>query len=151
MSLADLPDHDQRPLQKPAKGTALLERRAKKVAIKAHEQAEKAKVVKRDGAKVCRLVPHCLEREKFETAHLDDKGMGGDHGLRTDAAIMIRSCFFHHQGPWSLHSHDLRVEYLTPELANGPIEVWGRGEGPEQFNGWYLVKRESVCGVTERD
>lgn len=135
-------------LPKPAKGSAFLERREKRAKVKAHETAEKAKVVKRDGQKACRLVPHCPEREKFETAHLDDKGMGGDHGLRTDAAIMIRSCLFHHQGRWSLHSKDIRVEYLTPEQANGPIEVWGR----EPISGqWYCIKRESSCGVSERD
>ena len=132
---------------KPAKGTALLERRDKKAAIKTHEQTEKAKVVKRDGAKVCRLMPNCSEREKFETAHLDNKGMGGDHGNRTSADTMIRACFFHHQGWWSLHTNDIRVEYLTPEKANGPIEVWGRGVGGE----WFQVKRESSCGINERD
>jgi hypothetical protein len=132
---------------KPARGTALLEKRDRRNEIRQHEKDEKAKVVRRDGSKVCRLVPHCPEREKFETAHLDDKGMGGDHGNRTSADTMIRSCFFHHQGIWSLHSHDLRVEYLTPEKANGPVEVWGRTEA----DGWYLVKRESSCGITERD
>ena len=137
---------------KPAKGSGLIERHSRRLEIRNHERVEKDKARKRDKRR-CRW-PHCeykAMKPRVEVAHLDDKGMGGDHGLRTDAAIMIRSCFFHHQGPWSLHSHDLRVEYLTPELANGPIEVWGRGEGPEQFNGWYLVKRESVCGVTERD
>lgn len=131
---------------KPAKGTALLERREKRAAIKAHEHAEKAKVVKRDGSKVCRLVPGCTEKEKFETAHVNDKGMGGDHGIRSTADQMIRSCFFHHQGVFSLHSGDLRVEMLTPEGTNGPIEVWAQGD-----QGWYLLKRETACGQTERD
>ena len=137
---------------KPSKGSALLERRHKRAAIVAHEKAEKAKVVARDGAKTCRLVPHCPERDKFETAHLDDKGMGGDHGNRTDAATMVRSCFWHHQGSRSLHSKDLRVEYLTPEQANGPIEVWSRvPPGDNRHGSWYLLKRETSCGVNARD
>ena len=135
------------PQPKPAKGTVILERRQKRAAVRTHEQTEKAKVVKRDGAKVCRLIPGCTEREKFETAHLENKGMGGDYGLRTDAAMMVRACLFHHQGSWSLHSGDLRVEYLTPDKANGPIEVWAKH--PE--GGEYVVKREVRCGETERD
>ncbi len=135
------------PQPKPAKGTALLERRAQRAEIRTHEQTEKAKVVARDGSKTCRLVPQCREREKFETAHLDDKGMGGDHGNRTTADTMIRACFWHHQGRWSLHSHDLRVEYLTTLKADGPIEVWATGEDGRE----YLVKRELALGVHERD
>lgn len=142
------PDLAPGALQKPAKGTALLERRENRAAIKAHEAEQKAQVVKRDGSKHCRLVPHCTEREKFETAHLDDKGMGGDHGIRTTANSMIRSCFFHHQGPWSLHSKDLRVEYLTDRGTDGAIEVWGRDQ---KTGAWYSVKKESACGVEDRD
>jgi hypothetical protein len=132
---------------KPAKGSALLDRRDKRAAIKAHEAEEKAKVVKRDGLKTCRLVPHCTEREKFETAHLDDKGMGGDHGIRTTADRMIRSCFWHHQGARSLHSKDIRVECLTDKGTDGPVDVWATDE-----NGiWYLLKHEVAVGVSERD
>ena len=134
-------------LPKPAKGSALIERREKRAEIKAHEDAEKAKVVKRDGLKACRLVPHCPERERFETAHLDDKGMGGDHGVRTVASRMIRSCFFHHQGARSLHSKDLRVECLTDAGTDGPIEVWMRSE----LGDWFMVKRETAVNVVERD
>lgn len=135
------------PLVKPAKGSALLKRREERAAIKAHEAEQKALVVKRDGSKVCRLVPNCSEREKFETAHLDSKGMGGDHGIRTTADRMIRSCFFHHQGVWSLHANRLRVDCLTADGTNGPVEVWGTDENDQ----WFLVKRESACGVLERD
>jgi hypothetical protein len=130
-------------LAKPAKGTATLERRGKRAEIRTHEQTEKAKVVKRDGAKVCRLVPNCPEKEKFETAHLNDKGMGGDHGNRSTADQMIRACFFHHQGKWSLHSGDIRVDCLTDRGTDGPVEVYGRGIVDGR---WYLVKRETSAG-----
>lgn len=132
---------------KPAKGSAILARRQAREKIRAHEATEKAKVVKRDGSKVCRLIPSCAERQKFETAHLDDKGMGGDHGIRSTADRMIRSCFFHHQGAWSLHSKDLRVVCLTDLGTDGPIEVWARDEQGQ----WFMVKRESSAGVLERD
>jgi hypothetical protein len=141
------PDLPAGALLKPAKGSALMERRAARSAVKSHEATEKAKVVARDGLHICRLVPNCREREKHETAHLDDKGMGGDHGIRTTADRMLRACFWHHQGAWSLHSKDLRVETLTDQGTNGPIEVWGRDEVGQ----WFLVKRESACGVTELD
>jgi hypothetical protein len=132
---------------KPAKGSALLKRRELRAEILAHEKEEKAKVVKRDGPKVCRLVPHCEEREKFETAHLDDKGMGGDHGIRTVASRMIRSCFWHHQGARSLHSKDLRVECLTDRGTDGPVEVWAT----DATGDWFLLKRETAVNVAERD
>lgn len=141
------PDLEVGALAKPAKGSALLERRGKRAEIRTHEQTEKAKVVKRDGAKVCRLVPNCPEKEKFETAHLDAKGMGGDHGIRTTADRMIRACLFHHQGVWSLHSMKLRVECLTDRGTDGPIEVWGHDANGQE----YMVKRESAAGVLERD
>lgn len=133
---------------KPTREDRVLEKRQRRTAIETHEATEKAKVVRRDGAHYCRLVPGCKERELHETAHLDDKGMGGDpQGLRTQAETMIRACFFHHQGKWSLHSGALRVEYLTPAKANGPIEVWAK----DQSGGEYLVGRERAVGMWERD
>ena len=151
MGLSDLPtlaDQGRCAPQKPAKGTAITDRRKARNDIKANEAEQKALVVKRDGSKTCRLVPSCTEREKFETAHLSAKGFGGDHGIRTTADQMIRSCFFHHQGPWSLHSKDLRVECLTDQGTNGAIEVWGRSQ---ETGAWYLLSRESAPGVRERD
>lgn len=133
---------------KPGKGSAILDRREARAARLQHEREQKELVRKRDGDHVCRLVPGCMEREKHETAHLDDKGMGGDHGIRTDAALMVRACFFHHQGPWSLHSKDLRVECLTADQCNGPIDVWARDQ---VTNAWYLLKHETACGQVERD
>lgn len=135
------------PLIKPAKGSLLEERRARRARIEADEKAAKAAVVRRDGLHTCRLVPGCTEREKHETAHIADKGMGGDHGVRSTTGNMIRACLFHHRGQWSLHSGDLRVDCLTPLGADGAAEVWGK----DSLGIWYLVKRETACGVTEKD
>lgn len=124
------------------------EREQKKTEIRTFEQEQKKLVRQRDGAAYCRLVPACSEtRGPFETAHLDDKGMGGDHGHRSTADLMVRACWFHHQGNWSLHSHDLRVEFLTPDKANGPIAVWGRISSGE----FVMLGREKSVGQWERD
>lgn len=134
---------------KDSKEEAVLRRRKDKADVEAHEKKEKAKVVKRDGSHYCRLVPGCEEREKHETAHLDDKGMGGDKlGIRTVAELMVRACLFHHQGKFSLHSNDLRVEFLTPQLANGPIAVWAKNRAT---NDEYLLGRETAVCQWERD
>lgn len=124
-----------------------LERRADRAKRVAYEKEQKAKVVARDGVHYCRLVPGCAEREKHETCHVVNKGAGGDHGERSSADQMIRGCFFHHQGRWSLHSGDLRVEYLTAEGTNGPIQVWGTDPQGQE----YLVGREKAVCEWERD
>lgn len=132
---------------KPARGTALLERRDKRAAIRAHEIAEKSKVVRRDGLHTCRLVPGCTEKEKHETAHVQSKGAGGDHSLRTSTANMLRACIFHHRGSISLHSGMLRVEFLSELGADGPIATWQQDER----GGWFMVGREIAVGAWEKD
>ena len=83
---------------KPAKGTALLEKRAARRAVEKFEKDEKAKVRKRD--RICRW-PRCecqrLKDIRLECAHLDGKKIGGDHGLRSTADNMILLCFLKHQ------------------------------------------------------
>lgn len=133
---------------KPPKGTSRLERRGRRAEREAFEKGEKAKVVRRDGAHYCRLVPGCTEKDWHETAHVRSKGSGGDHGNRSTADQMVRGCFFHHQGEWSLHSGDLWVEYLTAERANGPIEVWSK---QPETGVPYVVGREIAVGVWEKD
>lgn len=140
-------DYSQLPLGKPSREDGIRQRRKQKADVVAFEEAEKAKVRVRDGASYCRLVPCCSERHLFETAHVNDKGMGGDHGLRSTADQMLRGCFFHHRGNWSLHSQDLRVEFLTPAKADGPIAMWGR----DSTGQWLMLGREIAVGVWERD
>lgn len=125
-------------------------RDAAKAQVRYNEDEQKALVVERDGSHYCRLVPGCSERgRRFETAHLNDKGMGGDpKGIRSVAELMVRVCWYHHQGNWSLHSGDLRVTFLDPVLkANGPIEVWGRLSTGE----WAMVGYERAVGEWVRD
>jgi len=130
-----------RAVPKPSKGSALIARRQRQKAIKAHEEAEKRKVRQRDV--VCRW-PGCTNcrdyKPRLEVAHLDDKGMGGDHGNRTSADRMILLCFLTHQGPRSLHSGDLRIEPLTEQGTDGPCMFLASDEQ----KGWLVVGVEDA-------
>lgn len=118
-----------------------VERAKKRQARMSHEKSEKAKVRTRD--RHCRW-PNCVCRSMrltAEVAHLDDKGMGGDHGVRTSADAMILLCHLKHRGPTSLHSGDCRIERLTPAGTDGPCAFYEGGQ---------LVGRERAVGILER-
>lgn len=129
---------------KPSKGSLLLERHAKRKAIKAHEDAEKRAVRLRDRS--CRW-PGCdaPKSARLEVAHLDDKGMGGDHGERTSRDRMMLLCVFCHQGPHSLHSKTKRVEPLTSYGTDGPCGFYELSESGD----WVNVANERTIGVME--
>ncbi len=131
---------------KPAKGSYILERRAKRKAIEAHEEAQKRKVRQRD--KTCRW-PGCecqrVKGIRLEVAHLDDKGMGGDHGERSTADQMILLCFLRHQGQPSLHSGDLKIEPQTELGTYGPCDFYARNEAGRLE----LIASETSIGVSE--
>lgn len=122
-------------------GPLQAERHKKRSDRVKHERTEKAKVRVRD--KKCRW-PNCVCRSMRlapEVAHLDDKGMGGDHGNRTKADSMILLCHLKHRGPTSLHSGDCDIKRLTPAGTNGPCAFYQNG---------FLVGRERSVGVLER-
>lgn len=142
-------------LKKKPKGSATMERRAKRASIVQNEKSVKAEVTARDGAKACRLDPACPYIRtgwSAEGVHLDDKGFGGDHGVRTTRDLMLRGCKPHHQGPRSLHSGHLRVKYLTAKKADGPIalmrpdvEIENRSRIAKTV--WVEFAREKAVGV----
>jgi hypothetical protein len=131
---------------KPVRGSAKLARIEKKRKADNREDAEKAKVRKRDGH--CRW-PHLdpdqrelCRRTRTEVGHLTHKGMGGDpQTIRSRAPLMVRVCC--HQGPGSLHSGDRKVLFLTPEKANGPLAFLERRVGEK----WVEIARELWPGV----
>lgn len=130
---------------KPVKGAYALERHAKRQAIKRHEEQEKAAVRQRD--RVCRW-PACeykALKPRLEVAHLDDKGMGGDHGARTARERMVLLCWLHHQGPTSLHSGALEIEPLTKRGTDGPVAFYRRAESGRME----CVAVERSIGVSE--
>lgn len=131
---------------KPMRGTAKLARIRKQAKADTREDAEKAKVRKRDGH--CRwphLTPEQRElcrRTRTEVAHLTHKGMGGDPlTIRSRQELMIRVCC--HQGPGSLHAGDRRVAYLSPKKADGPLAFSER----RAKKAWVEVARELSPGV----
>lgn len=132
---------------KPAKGTALLERRASRRAIELAERLAKEQVRRRD--KTCRW-PRCecraLKHIRLEVAHLDDKGMGGDHGERTHVEQMILLCFLKHQGATSLHSGDARIVPQTDQGTSGPCDFLLRNDLTGELE---LVAAETTIGISE--
>jgi hypothetical protein len=136
------------PMPKPAKGTAHDERVEKRKAVESYEDGQKRRVRLRD--KRCRW-PSCdchQRRDRIEVAHIHDKGIGGDHGLRSSADQLICLCVARHQGRPSLHSGDLEVRPMREtEGTNGPCEFWRR-DAQQQ---WYLVAREIAAFIYERD
>lgn len=125
---------------KPSKGAYLLERKAKRKAIEAFEDASKRKVRQRDGNK-CRW-PGCPHKDvRLEVAHLDDKKMGGDHGLRSDTSNLILLCLLCHQGAESLHSKDKKIEPLTERGTEGPCAFYQRNR---ETGAWQHVASERV-------
>ena len=133
----------------------MLKRKATAASLRADEKAVKAEVTKRDGQKVCRLDPDCKHVKvgiRVEGVHLDSKGLGGDHGVRTQQHLMLRGCFIHHQGVRSIHSGDLRVKFLTDKCADGPIalersEIERDTDTGEQRKVWIEFARERAIGV----
>jgi hypothetical protein len=108
-------------------GNTLVEdRELRKAEVKAHAKAIERAVRNRDGVR-CR-VPGC--RNDAECAHVAPKGMGGDHGERTDTLNCFRCCRVHHTGPrGSIHSADLEVIKLTPAGCDGPLAFHWRLTG----------------------
>lgn len=127
------------PNPKPAKGTALIARRDRRKILDAYETVEKRKVRLRD--QFCRW-PSCdyCSRYKHLTlhvAHVNDKGMGGDHGLRSTADQMILLCALRHAGPTSLHSGHCRITPITDRGTDGPCQYEMADE-----SGWKIVHCE---------
>lgn len=108
------------------KPTLREERKATRKAIEANARAVEEAVRTRDGL-TCR-VPGC--RAPGECAHWKPKGIGGDHGERTNTANCFRCCPVHHRGPrGSIHSADLEVIPLTPAGCDGPLAFHWRRSG----------------------
>lgn len=110
---------------KPAKGTAAKARRARRRRIEMAELLAKADAKQRDGY-LCRRCGNF--KSSCEAAHIDDKQMGGDHGLhsslRSDYVTLCHDC---HQGPRGLHSGRLRL-IVGPKRGDGPVSFEPIGE-----------------------
>lgn len=144
-------------LQKPARGSGRLERRAKRTAVRSFEEAEKAKVRIRDKGR-CRW-PMCRHQRtgRFEVAHvIRAKGFGGDHGTVSHDHQMMNLCYFHHQGDpqdghpeGSIERHNLKIEPLTDKGTNGPCRFLQEHRGRLE-DSWIVVGVERSVGVIAR-
>ncbi len=112
---------------KPAKGTALLERRQRRADLVAHEQREMQAALQRDGRK-CR-VPRCEYAPRklpIDPCHLKHRGMGGDpSGERTERKTVISLCRVHH-GQYD--NGGLAIEPLTADVFDGPAAFYRENE-----------------------
>src|SRR3990167_11420383 len=116
-------DTSQLAYTRPQKGSRLLEREREKSAAKAHTLAVGKAVKARDGH--CRWPEDHKCRGGLEAAHIDDKKMGGDHGLLTNTANEVTLCaWIHRRGPESFHGEQLKVEKETSAGADGPLSFW---------------------------
>jgi len=111
---------------KPEKGARRKELLAKRAGRRTLEKVAKAQVSERD-KHICR-VPNCKLQKNgwaLHVAHLEHKGMGGDKRLdRTQVDKMVSLCAWHHEGPLSHHSGDLRIEPTTAQGTTGPCDFW---------------------------
>jgi len=134
-----------KPLTKPLKGSALLQRRINRKAVVAAEQKEMRAALTRDGHK-CRF-PRCDVRDlPIDPCHLQHRGMGGNpKGDRTERKTVIALCRIHH----GLYDRgELDIEPLTPDVFDGPCDwyVYAILNEPKRRIHWAT---ESRIGISE--
>lgn len=122
-SLPTLADAPRRATAKPAKGTALIERKERRRDRRQSEADQKAEARTRDSAR-CRL-PHCPYCQEYgksqlvpQVAHvIQAKGQGGDpEGIRSTAdKLMVLDPLAHA----AQERHEWDVEPLTEKGTNG--------------------------------
>lgn len=108
---------------KPAKGSAAKAKRARRRAILLAETRAKIDAKERDGwaCRRCHVDNAMFPFVLIEAAHIDDKGMGGDHGTRSSKpSDYVTLCADCHRGPCSVHSGHL-VMVVGPERGDGPV------------------------------
>jgi hypothetical protein len=132
------------PQPKPSTPLA-LERHARKREHSSHEDFIKREAKRRDRME-CRW-PRCEFRkvvQPIDGAHVfQAKGMGGDpRHVRTERKHVMALCRLHHKAQ---EKHDLEVEPLTADLADGACAFWdNRGQR-------YMVAQERAIGILDRD
>lgn len=108
-------------IPKPAKGAAAKARRAARAKIERAERLAKMNAIIRDLGR-CRRCNASWPFAINEVAHLVDKGMGGDHGLRSSSpSDYVTLCADCHRGPRSVHSGHVRIVCLTDQRGDGPV------------------------------
>jgi hypothetical protein len=114
-------------LPKPARGSHVLAREAKRKELEDLEDAAKKRAKARD-LFTCRWPEKHTCRGHLEGVHVfEDKKMGGDHGRLSDTTQIMAFCYWLHRGgPMTMHSKHLKVEPETDRGADGPCAFYKR-------------------------
>jgi hypothetical protein len=110
---------------KPLRGTALMERKAKRQAQKAAELKVMKAAKTRDGGR-CRW-PGCKHKDMpVDACHRFHRGMGGDKNLeRTKRELIWTACRIHH-GQYDAGLIDIQPQ--GPQGTDGPCDFFTRTE-----------------------
>lgn len=130
-------------LDKPILGAYSRQRKEDRLDLEAERKKKKQQARVRDGHK-CRW-PGCdCKRLKLrlEVSHIVPISLDGSD--ETENLILL--CFERHQGKPSLHSHDLEIEKLTPDGADGLLAFYERDEETGEMK---HVATEKYIGVSE--
>jgi hypothetical protein len=144
------PDLEPNALQKPVRGSLVLERDQRKAEAKAERRDATAEAKARDGYR-CRWPEAHTCRGLLEGAHIKDKSTYPE--LAADSGNIITLCaWIHRRGPASIHKKQLKVEAVTAAGAWAGLSFW-RQTGEYDALGqpiYYEVCRESSIGIVER-
>jgi hypothetical protein len=110
-------------LPKPARGSHVLEREAKRAEYEKALDEAKRRAKRRDGAR-CRWPEVHKCRGGLEGAHLKDASLGGaPHAMN----IVTLCAWIHRSGPESIHGKQLAIEHETAYGADGPLAFYRNG------------------------
>lgn len=136
---------------KPPRGQRVIDREEKRARFDAAEDANKKAAKRRDNNR-CRWPGEHKCRGILESAHVQAKGMGGDHGTRSATANLFTACsWIHRSGPETIERHELRIEFETPGGCDGLLSFW-KQDGGRDANGeptYFCIGRERSIGLLE--
>lgn len=152
--ITEWPPKAKGPIPKAPRGQHKLDKEEAKKVI-ADAEFENKQIAKARDSWRCRWPEAHKCRGGLEAAHIEAKGMGGDHGTRSGTENLIAVCrWIHRQGPSTIEHHGLRVEFETPAGCDGPVSFWREDGGQDPKTGlrtYVCVGRERLIGLIERD
>lgn len=108
---------------KPERGSFRRERLGKAESERRVRETNKRRSKTRDGHK-CRWPHTCEKGDPLESAHLVNLSQGGSD----DTSNLFTACQRVHQGAFSLHTKDRRIEPLTDRGCDGPCAFYERNK-----------------------
>lgn len=138
---------------KAPRGSRVLDKEKTRKDIEDKEFENKKEAKARDSWR-CRWPEEHKCRGGLEAAHIQAKGVGGDHGLRSETGNLISVCaWIHRSGPVTLEHHELKVEFETAKGCDGPVSFWKQDGGRDALGEptYVCIARERSIGLLERD